>query len=48
MDAMPKPTMQSSVLRAVLRTWRVLKNATMAFFNRLLSGAGIPTCRWLA
>jgi hypothetical protein len=36
MDAMPKPTMNSSVLRAVLRTWRVLKNATRAFFNGLL------------
>jgi predicted ATP-grasp superfamily ATP-dependent carboligase len=35
MDAMPKPTMKSSVLRAVLRTWRALKNARMAFFNGL-------------
>src|SRR5262245_47853481 len=38
MDATPKPTMKSSVLRAVLRTWRALKNATTAFFNRLLGG----------
>ena len=29
-------TMKIGILRAVLRTWRGLKNATTAFFNRLL------------
>src|SRR5687768_14991959 len=32
-DAIFKMTMKIGILRAVLRTWRGLKNATMAFFN---------------
>jgi hypothetical protein len=43
MDAMPNPAMKSLGLRAVLRTWRGLKNATMAFFNGLLSDGQFQT-----
>jgi hypothetical protein len=38
--------MKIGILRAVLRTWRALKNARMAFFNRLIArlmrGSNLP------
>jgi hypothetical protein len=44
MDAMPKPTMKSPGLRAVLRTWRALKNARMAFFQQ--AARPLQTLAW--